>query len=106
MAIMPGISRSGSTIAVSLWLGLPRVEAARFSFLLSVPTICGAMTLQLLNGPRVSESLPELVLAAVAAFAVGLLALRWTALAVVQAHFWKFSGYCVVVGTIALFALR
>jgi len=45
------------------------------------------------------------VVSALVAFGVGLLALRWTALAVVRAHFWKFSIYCVAVGLIALVVL-
>ena len=106
VAIMPGVSRSGSTIAASLWLGLPRAEAARFSFLLSIPAIGGALVLQLADGAGAARGdfLP-LVLAALAAFGVGLLAIRWTALAVVQAHFWKFSFYCLVVGVLALVIL-
>jgi undecaprenyl-diphosphatase len=47
IAIIPGISRSGSTIALALFLGLDRGLAARFSFLLSVPAILGAMLLVL-----------------------------------------------------------
>lgn len=106
LAIMPGISRSGATIATSLWLGLPRAEAARFSFLLSVPAIGGALVLQIADGAAADASgLPALLLAAFAAFAVGLLAIRWTALAVVQAHFWKFSVYCLAVGVIGLLVL-
>ncbi len=105
-AIMPGISRSGSTIAMSLWLGLPRAEAARFSFLLSVPVIAGALLLEVLGGsaPPLTGSVPILG-AAVVSFAVGLLAIRWTALAVVQSHFWKFSFYCVAVGIVSLVIL-
>jgi undecaprenyl-diphosphatase len=105
LAILPGISRSGSTIAASLWLGLPRAEAARFSFLLSIPAICGALVLQLSDRPALPSDWLSLILAAATAFAVGLVALRWTALAVVQAHFWKFSIYCVVVGAVALVVL-
>lgn len=102
IAILPGISRSGSTIATSLWIGLPRAEAARFSFLLSIPAIGGALVLQLLGGELTGRSdIGLLGLAALAAFAVGLLAIRWTALAVVQSHFWKFSIYCVVAGLVA-----
>ncbi len=109
LAILPGVSRSGSTIAASLWTGLEREEAARFSFLLSVPAILGALVLQLLGGAAAEAAgagawLP-LAGAALVAFAVGLLAIRWTALAVVQAHFWKFSGYCLVVGVTALLVL-
>lgn len=102
IAILPGISRSGSTIATSLWLGLPRAEAARFSFLLAIIAIGGALVLQLLGGGASGRSdLGLLALAALAAFGVGLLAIRWTALAVVQSHFWKFSIYCVVAGVVA-----
>ncbi len=99
LAILPGISRSGSTIAASLWLGIPRAEAARFSFLLSLPAITGALVLELAQGGAAApaEVLPMLG-AAFVAFAVGLLAIRWTALAVVQSHFWKFGFYCLVVG--------
>ena len=46
-AITPGISRSGTTIAVALMLGLERDEAARFSFLMSVPAISGAVLFKL-----------------------------------------------------------
>jgi len=109
-AILPGISRSGSTIAASLWVGLEKAEAARFSFLLSVPAILGALILQLASGAGAAVATTgefgALVLAALTAFAVGLVAIRWTALAVVKAHFWKFSGYCVVLGLVALVALR
>jgi len=107
VAILPGISRSGSTIATSLWIGLPRAEAARFSFLLSIPAIGGALVLQLLDGGLGQRSdLGLLLLAAVAAFGVGLLAIKWTALAVVQSHFWKFSIYCVLAGLVAFVILR
>ncbi len=48
-AITPGISRSGTTIAVALFLGLKREDAARFSFLMSVPAILGAVVLKLVK---------------------------------------------------------
>jgi undecaprenyl-diphosphatase len=106
VAICPGISRSGSTIGASLWLGLPRAEAARFSFLLSVPAIAGALALHVLDGDLVTRTSPVgLVVAAGAAFLVGLLAIRWTALAVVQKHFWKFAFYVIPVGLVALVLL-
>ncbi len=101
MAIVPGISRSGSTIAASLWLGLAREEAARFSFLLSVPAILGALVLTLLDGGITSEASPlGLVLGAAVAFGVGLFAIRLTALMVVQKHFWKFAFYCLPLGVL------
>ena len=106
LAIMPGLSRSGLTITASLWTGLGRAEAARFSFLLSLPAISGALILQLADGVRVpSSQMFVLVTAAVVAFLVGLLALRWTALAVVQAHFWKFGIYCLALGLTTILIL-
>lgn len=106
-AIMPGISRSGSTIAMSLWMGLPRAEAARFSFLLSVPAISGALVLEVFGGGDMPTSgMIPILFAAVVAFLVGLLAIRWTALAVVQSHFWKFSFYCAGLGLVSLLVLK
>jgi undecaprenyl-diphosphatase len=106
LAITPGISRSGATIAACLWAGLPRAEAARFSFLLSVPAIGGAMLLELVKGERPAEGgLALALLAAAVAFAVGLLAIRLTALAVVQRHFWKFGFYCLALGLVVILVL-
>ncbi len=56
IAITPGISRSGSTIATALLLGLNRELAARFSFLLSIPTILGAVVLTLKDGVNLDAS--------------------------------------------------
>lgn len=105
-AIMPGISRSGSTIAASLWSGLPRDEAARFSFLLAIPAILGAVVLHLKDGlaTRAVGTIP-LLLAALVSFLVGLVAVRLTALLVVQKHFWKFAFYCLPLGAVAFFLL-
>jgi undecaprenyl-diphosphatase len=106
LAICPGISRSGATIASSLWLRLGRAEAARFSFLLSVPAIAGALLLHLLEGDLVTRTSPGgLALGAVVALLVGLLAIRWTALAVVQRHFWKFAFYVLALGLVVLVLL-
>lgn len=106
LAIMPGISRSGSTIAASLWLGLEREEAARFSFLLAVPAIAGALVLHLMEGmPETGATTFGLILGALVAFLVGLAAIRLTALLVVQRHFWKFAFYCLPLGAAMLLFL-
>jgi len=71
-AITPGISRSGSTIAVALFIGIARADAARFSFLLSVPAILGAMVLQTKDGlPLDSIAWVPLTVGFVAAVIVG-----------------------------------
>jgi undecaprenyl-diphosphatase len=106
VAIMPGVSRSGFTIATGIWAGLPRAEAARFGFLLSVPAVSGALVLQILEGGLATRGDLVLTLAAMAvAFGVGLLAIRWTALAVVHSHFWKFGFYCLALGAAVLIVL-
>ena len=81
-AILPGISRSGSTIVAGSWLGLKRQSATTFSFLLAIPAILGATVLEvkdmLEKDPNVeSTSVWLLALGALVAFAVGLVALQW-----------------------------
>ena len=106
-SILPGISRSGMTISAGLWTGLPRAEAARFSFLLSIPAVSGALVLQLMDGQTASAAeTGRLLLAGFAAFAVGLVAIKWTTLAVIQDHFWKFSFYCLSAGVVVIVLLR
>jgi undecaprenyl-diphosphatase len=103
IAICPGISRSGSTIAASLWLKVARAEAARFSFLLSVPAIAGALVLHLVQDDLTTRtSALGLILGALVALVVGLVAIRLTALAVVKRHFWKFAFYVLPLGVIVL----
>lgn len=62
IAILPGISRSGSTIAMAQHLGLSRDESARFSFLMVIPVIAGAMLLELLDLSKSQLSLDVLPL--------------------------------------------
>jgi undecaprenyl-diphosphatase len=103
VAICPGISRSGSTIAASLWLRLGRAEAARFSFLLSIPAIAGALVLHLATDDLVTRTSPAgLLVGALVAMGVGLIAIRLTALAVIKRHFWKFAFYVLPLGAATL----
>ena len=95
VAIIPGISRSGSTIAVGLLLGLKRETAARFSFLLSIPAVSGAFLLSIsdLSGFDLSYIIGGLV-----AVVVGLLAIRLTIGAVITKKLWVFSLYLLILG--------
>ncbi|GAB6093787.1 undecaprenyl-diphosphate phosphatase [Desulfatiferula olefinivorans] len=103
LAITPGISRSGSTIAVGLYLGLSRELSARFSFLLSIPAICGAAVLHLkdLNG---AEQLPPVVLASgmAAAGVSGYLALAFLVFIVKKGRLFVFAPYCWLLGLLCL----
>ena len=103
LAIIPGISRSGSTIAAGLFLGLNRETAARFSFLLSIPAISGA---GLLGAKDLigQASLPFMVIAAgtLTSGIVGYAALKLLVWLVRRGRLYFFSPYCVVIGILAL----
>jgi len=98
VAVMPGVSRSGSTIAVAMLLGMSGPAAFRFSFLLSLPAVAGATLLSL----RHTEELASLGLGGVVggavSFAVGLGALLWLRALVHQGRFWWFAVYLVPLG--------
>ncbi|NOZ85351.1 MAG: undecaprenyl-diphosphate phosphatase [Deltaproteobacteria bacterium] len=103
VAIIPGISRSGSTIATGLLLGVKRNEAARFSFLLSVPAILGAVVLE---GRHIVGSLPlgPLLAGFVVSTVVGYIALRALLVVVDRGRIYLFAPYCGLLGIIALVA--
>lgn len=99
LAIIPGISRSGSTIAALLIRGIEGEAAARFSFLLALPAICGAMVLSLGDLQHVSwGELPAYLLGFVIAFGSGLLAIRWLMAVVRRKRLAWFAVYCLLVG--------
>ena len=106
IAILPGISRSGATIAISLILGVERTRAARFSFLMVIPVILGAMAKDLLDmdvsTASQEASLLPLIVGFVAAFVTGLLACTWMIAIVKRSKLSYFAIYCFVVGIIAI----
>ena len=103
-AIFPGISRSGSTIASGLFLGLTPEAAVRFSFLLSIIAIAGANVLEIgsfKNGAEIF-CLPSLV-GLLVSFIFGLAAIRWMIGIVKRQKLYYFSWYCWLVGTVVIF---
>jgi len=105
-AITPGISRSGTTIAVALLLGVERATAARFSFLLSLPAIAGAVALHLRKAEIAAGQLPAFALGAIAAALSGYLALRWVVAFVKQGRMHWFTLYVWPLGlAVLLYAL-
>jgi undecaprenyl-diphosphatase len=103
LAIIPGISRSGSTISIGLMLGIERELAARYSFLLSIPAIVGAGILGLRNGFSETDfSVKILLVGAVTAAIVGYLALRALLQIVRKGNLHMFAPYCWLMGLIAL----
>ncbi len=110
LAITPGISRSGSTIALALFLGISAVKSARFSFLLSIPAICGALLLQVLHlgsadVALLQNSWPALLMGFVAAMASGLLALILLIKMLRAQKFYLFAPYLVIISLLTLVML-
>jgi undecaprenyl-diphosphatase len=102
-AITPGISRSGTTIVAGLHLGIERVTAARFSFLLSIPAISGAVVLHLRKASLANTSDLGLYAAgAVVAAISGYLALRWLVALVRRGELHWFSYYLWPLGLTVL----
>lgn len=98
LAITPGISRSGATISLALLLGISSKQAARFSFLLSIPAILGAVLLKLKDVASISVSPMAVVIGTLTAFAVGYIALRVLLAALDRGKFIGFSYYCFALG--------
>ncbi|MBF0495173.1 MAG: undecaprenyl-diphosphate phosphatase [Deltaproteobacteria bacterium] len=97
-AVVPGISRSGSTIAAALYLGMNRRVAATFSFLLSVPAILGALILKLRESHHTTLGLAPTLVGTLVAALVGYLTLKLLVKVIDQGRFWLFAPYCVLVG--------
>jgi undecaprenyl-diphosphatase len=103
LAIIPGISRSGSTISIGLLLGIDREVAARYSFLLSIPAIVGAGALSLKNGLSQTDPAIRLsLLGAAAAALVGYGALKVLLRMVKKGRLYVFAPYCWLVGILAI----
>ncbi len=104
-ALLPGISRSGSTISGGLLCGMQRSSAGAFSFLMSIPVVGGAV---LLEGYDVAtgkvplgEPLP-LVVGAITSFIVGMLVLKWLVRLLSQGCLHWFAYYCIAAGTLTV----
>lgn len=100
LAVLPGLSRSGSTISTGLMLGNSKDELARFSFLMVIVPIIGANFMELITTETeaVNGVLFPLVLAFVAAFVSGYAACRWMIDIVRKGKLGWFAVYCIVVG--------
>jgi undecaprenyl-diphosphatase len=103
LALLPGVSRSGSTIAAGLARGIRRDQAARFSFLLGTPAILGAGLLQLVkvlgeDASALTQHAAPILVGFVVAAVTGVVAIR-VLLSYLRNHtLYVFSGYCLVVG--------
>lgn len=110
LALVPGVSRSGATIAMGRFLGYSRDAALRYSFLLALPAVFGSGFYQLKNAfssdalPNVF-SIPETFVATAVAFGVGYLVIAWLLKFVSTKSFMPFIIYRVVLGSVLLVLL-
>jgi undecaprenyl-diphosphatase len=98
IALIPGISRSGTTIVCGIMCGLSRDFAARFSFLLSIPAVIGALVLLLSSEGWDNVALLPLVTGFISSALVGLTALKILMGMVRKGHLFYFAPYCWALG--------
>jgi undecaprenyl-diphosphatase len=110
LALVPGVSRSGATISAGLFVGLERELAARFGFLLAIPAVFASGLFSLPDAfhpvcEGMSATGPQLLVATVIAFVVGLSAVAWFLRFLVQHNMYWFVGYRLVAGAGVLILL-
>jgi undecaprenyl-diphosphatase len=107
ISLLPGISRSGSTIAGGMIRNLDRPSAARFSFLMSVPVMIGAGALavvDLIKLPNFTMQIPTLLTGFIISAMVGYLSIRWLLSYLAKRPLYLFAIYCLVVSIIIIFS--
>jgi undecaprenyl-diphosphatase len=106
IAVLPGISRAGSTVGAGLVCGLKSGEAARFSFFLAIPAIGGATLLETIKVfTRGDNARPEwlpLLVGACVSFLVGTLSLRWLIRQLQANRLHWFAGWCLIIGLLTI----
>lgn len=103
IAVLPGISRAGSTTAAGLFLGIKRQEMGEFTFLMSIPAIIGAIILQSRHlGDVPSSEIPMYIAGMVAAFITGFFAIGIMVYFIKRANLRLFALYCLIVGIISI----
>lgn len=105
IALLPGISRSGSTISAARMRGVAPAVAAEFSFLMVIPLLAGATLKEALalcgDGAACPIPVPVLLSGTALAGVVGFFALTWLVRLLNRGRFWWFGVYCLVVGSVA-----
>lgn len=104
IAVIPGISRSGATIATGLIIGNSRNEIAKFSFLMVLVPVIGANLLEIISGGAVTGTTGTgiIIIGFTTAFISGYLACRWMIALVRNSRLIWFALYCLTAGTLAM----
>ena len=107
LAILPGISRSGATISTSLFLGNSKSDSAKFSFLIVIPVIFGAILKDILSGEVFMNELEisSMIVGFFTSFIFGIIACKWMLKIVKNNNLIYFSFYCFTLGIISIFIL-
>jgi undecaprenyl-diphosphatase len=110
LALIPGVSRSGATIAMGRFMGYSREAALRYSFLLALPAVFGSGFYELkgaLGESSVDQvfSLPETFVATAVAFVIGYAVIAWLLKYVTTKSFAPFIIYRIILGTVILVLL-
>jgi undecaprenyl-diphosphatase len=105
IAVIPGISRSGSTIATGLMIGNKKDEIARFSFLMVLVPVIGANLLEILSGDASKNAggWGIVIIGFLAAFISGYFACKWMITLVKRSKLIWFSIYCAIIGLLSIF---
>lgn len=105
ISVLPGISRSGTTITACLLSGYDRRFAVKYSFIMSIPAILGAMILEVGRIPSLNVSFTQILIylcGAVVAGLTGCFCIRKMLIVVRKKHFRGFSVYCLIAGIVAI----
>ncbi|NHF73108.1 undecaprenyl-diphosphate phosphatase [Paracoccus xiamenensis] len=107
LAMIPGVSRSGSTIVGAMLMGVGKRAAAEFSFFLSMPTMAGAFAYDLMKNRDIldAQAMGNIVVGFVCAFVAALLVVKWLLGYVSKHGYALFAWWRIIVGTLALLAL-
>lgn len=106
-AVLPGLSRSGTTICAGLFRGFSREFAVRFAFIMSLPVVLGANILELVDAvqaPAAAAAVPLscYIVGILVAMVAGLAAIRLVKYVSKSGHFRPFAVYCAVIGLITI----
>jgi undecaprenyl-diphosphatase len=104
IAILPGVSRSGATIATGMMLGNRKADIAKFSFLMVLVPIIGANLVEMKSGDFTTEGTSFIVISAgfITAFISGYFACKWMIELVKKGNLFWFAAYCVLVGIFSI----
>lgn len=106
LAVFPGVSRSGITLTSARFLGLGRLEASRFSFLLSLPVILGSIVFkipEILEGSATNASISVIAVGVVASFLFGILTIHFFLKLISKIGLGYFSFYRVFIGVLLIY---